>query len=422
MNAQLRTIILVGLLVLASGGLLAQQPSEPKLSIEQMRHNLVDKELTVAGITNARVLKSMRDTPRHDFVPPGERKNAYYDMALPIGEKQTISPPFVVAYMTQELDPQPEDVVLEIGTGSGYQAAVLSSLVKDVYTIEIVEKLGQKAAKVFKRHKYENVHAKIGDGYKGWPEHAPFDKIIVTCSPENVPQALVEQLKEGGRMIVPLGERYQQILYLYKKVDGKLVVEALRPTLFVPMTGEAEAGRKTQPDPDHPKLLNGSFEEIATEGAVGLPTCWHHLFQCTLVEDDRAPEGKHYVRFSNRDPGRGAQGFQGFAINGKKINALQVSLDVAGTNIRPGRDAEQLPMLMIIFYDEKRSTVSTETIGPWRGSFEWQHEDERIEVPARAREAIVRMGMFGATGEIMFDVVELKPAEKEKKEKKRFAE
>ena len=174
-------------------------------------------------------------------------------MALPIGHGQTISPPFIVAYMTEQLDPQPTDKVLEIGTGSGYQAAVLSGLVKEVYTIEIVDALGRRAAADLKRLKYANVHAKVGDGYQGWPEHAPFDKIIVTCSPENVPPALTEQLKEGGRMIVPVGQRYQQVFHLLKKIDGKLVTEALRPTLFVPMTGEAEQRRQvrpTRPSPD----------------------------------------------------------------------------------------------------------------------------------------------------------------------------
>ena len=205
---------------------------------------MVDREIVDAGVKNPRVIEAMRSTPRHEFVTINERKNAYLDMALPIGEGQTISPPFIVAYMTEAIDPQPEDKVLEIGTGSGYQAAVLSPLVREVYTIEIVEPLGRKAAKVLERLHYDNVHVKIGDGYQGWPEHAPFDKIIVTCSPENVPPALAEQLKEGGRMVIPMGERYQQTLYLLKKINGKLETEALKPTLFVPMTGKAESQRK----------------------------------------------------------------------------------------------------------------------------------------------------------------------------------
>src|SRR5581483_9449123 len=149
------------------------------------------------------------------------------------GDKQTISPPYIVAYMTELLDPQPDDKVLEIGTGSGYQAAVLSPLVKEVYTIEIVESLGKAAAKRLKDLKYKNVFCKVGDGYLGWPEHAPFDKIIVTCSPENVPKPLVEQLKDGGKMIIPLGERYQQVFHLFEKQNGELKATRLGNTLFV---------------------------------------------------------------------------------------------------------------------------------------------------------------------------------------------
>ncbi|MCE9528994.1 MAG: protein-L-isoaspartate(D-aspartate) O-methyltransferase, partial [Planctomycetales bacterium] len=176
---------------------------------------------------------------------------------MPIGDKQTISSPFIVSYMTQSLDPKPTDKVLEIGTGSGYQAAVLSHLVKEVYSIEIVEALGRKAAVVLKKLRYDNVHTKVGDGFLGWKEHAPFDKIIVTCSPEKVPDPLVEQLKEGGLMVVPVGKRYEQTLYLFRKKDGKLESEALLPTLFVPMTGKAEENRKEKPDPLNPSLANG---------------------------------------------------------------------------------------------------------------------------------------------------------------------
>src|SRR3990172_6053762 len=181
-------------------------------------------------------------------------------MALPIGDQQTISPPFVVAYMTQEIAPHPTDRVLEIGTGSGYQAAVLSPLVRDVYTIEIVEPLGRRAARTLKRLGYKNVFAKVGDGYLGWPDAAPFDKIVVTCSPEKVPQPLVDQLREGGLMVIPVGERYQQTLFLMRETGGKLQSEALRPTLFVPMTGAAEEKRRVQPDPTNPQLTNGNFE------------------------------------------------------------------------------------------------------------------------------------------------------------------
>ncbi len=215
--------------------------AQSKTNFDEARRRMVEEEIVGGGVKNKRVIQAMLDTPRHEFVQHDQQKNAYFDMSIPIGEGQTISGPFVVAYMTEQLDPQPGDKVLEIGTGSGYQAAVLSPLVKDVYTIEILEALGKRADATLKRLKYDNVHVKIGDGYQGWPEHAPFDKIIVTCSPEKVPQPLVDELKEGGRMIVPVGERYEQMLYLFTKQNGKLVSEALRPTLFVPMTGQRRA-------------------------------------------------------------------------------------------------------------------------------------------------------------------------------------
>src|SRR5689334_10787995 len=256
---------------------------------------MVDKEIVAAGVKNERVIKAMRDTPRHEFVPPNERDHAYLDMALPIGNSQTISPPFVVASMTEAIDPQPDDKVLEIGTGSGYQAAVLSRLVKDVYTIEIVEQLSTRAARVLKHLGYKNVHTRAGDGYKGWSEAAPFDKIIVTCSPEEVPKPLVEQLKEGGLMVIPVGERYRQTLFLMRKKDGKLKSEALRATLFVPMTGQAESQRKVKPDPSNPQISNGSFEDV-TPNSEGQdePDGWHYQRQLTSVSDSTAPDGKRY--------------------------------------------------------------------------------------------------------------------------------
>ena len=248
-----RPLVLVLLLTIGAAPALAQSSAK---GFEQARQRMVDEEVIAAGIKNPRVIQSMRDTPRHEFVPlrdpstgANQRQNAYFDMSLPLGHGQTISPPVIVAYMTEQLDPQPTDRVLEIGTGSGYQAAVLSPLVKDVYTIEIVEQLGKTAAQTLKSLKYTNIHTKIGDGYLGWPDAAPFDKIIVTCSPEKVPQKLIDQLKDGGRMIVPVGERYEQVLYLFKKKDGKLESEALRPTLFVPMTGEAEEGEGSEARP-----------------------------------------------------------------------------------------------------------------------------------------------------------------------------
>ena len=216
------------------------------------RNRMVDRDLVGNGIKDPRVLQAFRTVPRHLYVPAVSRHLAYQDESIPIGEAQTITPVFDVAFMTETLDPRPTDKVYEVGTGSGYQASILGQLVKDVYSVEIHEELGKRAAGVIKQLGYKNVHTRIGDGYEGWPEAAPFDKVIVTCAPEKVPQPLVDQLKEGGRMVIPLGTRYDQFVYLMEKRGGKLVqLKQLRPTLFVPMTGraqrEAAAERKAKP-------------------------------------------------------------------------------------------------------------------------------------------------------------------------------
>lgn len=191
-------------------------------------------------ITNQRVLAAMSKVPRHEFVPVALRAYAYDDGPLPIGFDQTISQPFVVAFMTEKLEPRPADRVLEIGTGSGYQAAVLAELVAEVYTVEIVEPLARRAEADLKRLSYTNIHVRVGDGYQGWPEKAPFDAIIVTCAPEKVPQPLIDQLKDGGRMIVPVGASGYQELVLFRKQGSQLEKHAVLPVRFVPMTGEAE--------------------------------------------------------------------------------------------------------------------------------------------------------------------------------------
>jgi protein-L-isoaspartate(D-aspartate) O-methyltransferase len=379
-------------------------------SLEEARGRMVDQYIVGAGVKNQRVIDAMRATPRHEFVPLAQRKYAYLDMALPIGEGQTISPPFVVAYMTEALDPQPTDKVLEIGTGSGYQAAVLSPLVREVYTIEIVVSLGRTAGHALKRLHYDNVHAKVGDGYQGWPEHAPFDKIIVTCSPESVPPALVEQLKEGGRMIVPVGERYQQTLYMMKKAEGKLVSESLQPTLFVPMTGKAEAGRQVKPDPAHPAIVNGDFEE--TLGDPPQPCGWHYQRRLEVFSGPEAPQGKNYVVFRIAEPSQSAQALQGFAVDGRKAQRLEISLQVRAKDIRPGPNAQQFPMLGIAFYDEKRAEVGQWSMAAWHGTFAWRSETALIDVPLSAREAILRIGLQGAAGEIAFDAIHLKTVKK----------
>lgn len=210
------------------------------------RGRMVEQQLKGAGrdISDPGVLKAMAEVPRHEFVPQPLREYAYSDSALPIGFGQTISQPYIVAFMTERLEPKPSDKVLEIGTGSGYQAAVLSKLVAEVYTIEIVEPLGQRAKADLQRLGFGNVRVRIGDGYRGWPEAAPFDAIILTSAVSDVPQPLIGQLKEGGRMIAPLGPSYYQDLYLLKKQGGKLERQAVLPVRFVPMTGEVLRGTR----------------------------------------------------------------------------------------------------------------------------------------------------------------------------------
>lgn len=200
---------------------------------------MVQQQLIPRGIQEARVLAAMAKVPREEFVPPDMRGACYSDGPLPIGYDQTISQPYIVAFMTEQLWLQPADRVLEVGTGSGYQAAILAELVAEVYTIEIVEPLGKTAESTLQRLGYENVHVKIGDGYKGWPERAPFDAVIVTCAPDHVPQPLVDQMKESGRMMIPVGERFAQQLYLLEKKNGRVRQSAVLSVRFVPMAGEA---------------------------------------------------------------------------------------------------------------------------------------------------------------------------------------
>src|SRR5215467_9892391 len=204
------------------------------------RQRMVDQQLKGRGIKDERVLAAMSKVPREDFVPVDARADAYEDGPLPIGYDQTISQPYIVAFMTEQLRPRQSDRVLEIGSGSGYQAAVLAELVADVYTIDIIEPLVKTAEATLQRLGYKNVHIKVGDGYKGWPEEAPFDAVIATCAPEKVPQPLVDQLKDRGRMVIPVGERFAQQLYLLEKKNGQLKESTTLPVRFVPMLREGQ--------------------------------------------------------------------------------------------------------------------------------------------------------------------------------------
>jgi protein-L-isoaspartate(D-aspartate) O-methyltransferase len=211
------------------------QNTPPVSDFAAQRQLMVQQQLVARDIKDERVLAAMGKVPREEFVPPDLRTETYEDGPLPIGHGQTISQPYIVAFMTQQLRPQTSDRVLEIGTGSGYQAAILAELVKEIYSIEIVEPLAKGAEATLARLGYTNIHLKSGDGYKGWPEEAPFDAIIVTCAPDKVPQPLVDQLKDGGRMVIPVGERFAQELHLLEKKNGQLKESVTLPVRFVPM-------------------------------------------------------------------------------------------------------------------------------------------------------------------------------------------
>ncbi len=403
-------------LTFLGGSFSSPAAAQTRTQFEQARKRMVEEVVIGSGVKDERVIKAMLATPRHEFVELKYRREAYFDKAIPIGDKQTISSPFIVAYMTQSLDPKPTDKVLEIGTGSGYQAAVLSPLVKHVYSIEIVESLGKNAAKVLKRLGYDNVTTKVGDGYLGWEEYAPFDKIIVTCSPEKAPQPLIDQLKEGGLMVVPVGERYEQTLYLFRKTRGKLESEALLPTLFVPMTGKAEEARKVKPDPLNPSLANGSFEEQAFPS--GAQPGWYYEKHVKWETDPKAPDGEHYVSFTNQEPGVSAHLLQGFGIDGRKVKQLQVTAQVKTKDVALGSEENERCYIMFTLYDDQRRDLGMQVMGPYLGTSDWHEVTKTFDIPLAAREGIFRIGLFGATGSASFDKISLKKVEGKKKEGK----
>jgi protein-L-isoaspartate(D-aspartate) O-methyltransferase len=201
------------------------------------RWQMVEEQLRTRGIQNGAILRAMAKVSRHRFVPAAVAHLAYRDHPLPIGLDQTISQPFIVAYMTEAADISPQEKVLEIGTGSGYQAAVLGELVREVYTIEIIPELGERARQTLDELGYKNVHVKIGNGYEGWTEHAPYDAIIVTAAPDEVPQALIDQLAVNGQMVIPVGTTNQEMMVIRKTRKGVIKRRTI-PVRFVPMTGK----------------------------------------------------------------------------------------------------------------------------------------------------------------------------------------
>ena len=232
---------LLFIFILASSlffSLTADAGDEVSQDFKKLRNLMVTTQIEARGVKNKKVLEAMRKVERHKFVPKEYMSAAYEDNPLPIGEGQTISQPYIVALMTEVLDPDGTKKVLEIGTGSGYQAAVLAELVQSVYTIEIIDVLRKRAENTLSDLGYKNVKVKAGDGYKGWKEHGPYDAIIVTCAPSHIPQPLKDQLAERGRMVIPVGERYHQELILLTKEKGTIKQKEIIPVVFVPMFGE----------------------------------------------------------------------------------------------------------------------------------------------------------------------------------------
>ena len=401
-SSHLIITFVLSLLVLDSMTTMAQTRDQ----FAAARRKMVEESIEAEGVTNKLVLDAMATVPRHEFVSGSLRSRAYADIALPIGAQQTISSPFIVAYMTETIDPKPTDRVLEIGTGSGYQAAVLSTIVDEVYSIEIVETLAKSAKKRLEKLGFDNVTTKYGDGYLGWEEHAPFDRIIVTCSPESVPQPLIDQLKEGGTMVIPIGERYQQSFYLLTKKDGKLEEQKLVPTLFVPMTGASEDLRRIQPDADNPQIGNGDFELDDNED--GRADGWHYQRQTEMSEDEPM-HGRICLRFSNADPGELSQALQGCGVNGRRIALLNFSIWARTDAVVPGATPQDVAGAHIHFYDSVRREVGSTALVRWRGTGNWQQTRRAIPVPANAREMIFRIGLNGSTGTLDVDNFQIAP-------------
>jgi len=238
-------VSLLSLALAAAGGCGSRREGTGVQSAEndadaRRRTNMVETQIATRGVRDPRVLAAMRKVPRHLFVEPAERARAYEDHPLPIAGSQTISQPYIVALMTELLALPEKARVLEIGTGSGYQSAVLGEIASEVYSIEILPELARAAARKLAELGYTNVTVREGDGYRGWPEHAPFDGIIVTAAPESIPQPLLEQLAPGGRMVIPVGGFFQELKVFTRGPDGRITEQSIIPVRFVPMTGEVE--------------------------------------------------------------------------------------------------------------------------------------------------------------------------------------
>jgi protein-L-isoaspartate(D-aspartate) O-methyltransferase len=372
------------------------QESDVEARYATKRQELIDKVLIPGGIRDPKVVQAVSQTRRHEFVPENIRSEAYLDRALPIGAQQTISSPFIVSLMTEILRTKPSDRVLEIGTGSGYQAAILSPLVDSVYTIEIVGELQDRTTALLQRLGYKNIHTKTGDGYLGWPEHAPFDKIIVT-------------LKEEGLMVIPVGERYQQMLRAFRKTNGTMVAVYERPTIFVPMTGLAESQRQVQPDGRNPKLLNGDFEDKTSENYI---PHWYYEFGVRTQTDPTAPKGSQVAEFNSDQAGGPSMLLQALPLDGRHVAKVRLSGFVKTANVQLSKTFEEQPFIVLQFFDEQRNRIGYEWLGPFIGDTPWTHAKREIKIPVENREVIVMIGLFGAKGTATFDGLELEVLER----------
>jgi len=383
---------------------LGAQEGGAEMRYREQRWQLVEKVLRPGGIRDTRVLEAVQNTPRHEFVPEAVRDQAYLDRALPIGDQQTISSPFIVALMTEILKTKPTDKVLEIGTGSGYQAAILSPLVASVYTMEIVEELQTRTAALLQRLGYTNIFTRAGDGYQGWSEHAPYDKIIVTCSPDKIPQPLIDQLREGGLMVIPVGERYQQMLRCYRKVGQQLVNEYSRPTQFVPMIGLAEARREDKVDGSRPRIINGDFEAEARESFI---PSWYYEFGVKLKRDGLAPRGPQVAAFASDKAGQPSMLLQGMPLDGRLVSKVLLSGWVTTRDVKLSQNWEEQPFIVLQFLNEDRNHIGYHWLGPFVGDLPWRRYEREVPIPPENREAIVKIGLFGAIGAASFDGIEI---------------
>ena len=334
---------------------------------------MVQKEVVGRGVRDQRVCSAMREVPRHLFVPADQRKSAYLDGALPIGNGQTITSPYVVAFMTEKLEPQATDKVLEIGTGSGYQASVLSRLVAEVYTIEIVEPLGQRAARTIQRLGYRQRPRQDRRRLSRLAGTRALRQDHCHLLAGGHSSQLVDQLREGGRLVVPLGERFQQNLYLFRKTNGQLQKEKLESTFFVPMTGKAEELRLTKDDSGIPQPVNASFEETGAGD-------WRTTAGSTSDRPRWCPTARHRMAVTAWCSPTTCQGRtpmpcrqSGWTAASSRAWRCRCTGGRGGSSDQQNKTRQ--PRVELTFYDEDRALIRTLTLGPWDGDSPWSRRD-----------------------------------------------